>query len=234
MSSHPRHSGPMRPVLLAPSILSADFARLGDEVGAVEAAGADWIHIDVMDGHFVPNITIGLPVVQALRHVTSLPLDAHLMITNADRFAVEFVKAGADRVSVHVEACPHLHRTVQEIHTAGAKAGVVLNPATSLEWVEPILDSIDYVLLMTVNPGFGGQRFIPSVLGKVKRLRAMVVERGLDVDIQVDGGVSAETIGDVRLAGANVFVAGSAVFGSSDYAGTMQRLRQQAARADGA
>lgn len=224
----------MRPVLLAPSILSADFARLGDEVGAVEAAGADWIHIDVMDGHFVPNITIGLPVVQALRHVTSLPLDAHLMITNADRFAVEFVKAGADRVSVHVEACPHLHRTVQEIHTAGAKAGVVLNPATSLEWVEPILDSIDYVLLMTVNPGFGGQRFIPSVLGKVKRLRAMVVERGLDVDIQVDGGVSAETIGDVRLAGANVFVAGSAVFGSSDYAGTMQRLRQQAARADGA
>lgn len=234
MSSHPRHNGPTRPVLLAPSILSADFARLGDEVRAVEAAGADWIHVDVMDGHFVPNITIGLPVVQALRHVTSLPLDAHLMITNADRYAAEFVKAGASRVSVHVEASPHLHRTVQEIRGAGAKAGVVLNPATPIEWVDPILGDVDYVLLMTVNPGFGGQRFIASVLGKVRRLRAMVVERGLDVDIQVDGGVSAETIASVRLAGANVFVAGSAVFGSADYAGTLQTLRQEAARADGA
>ncbi|GMV44483.1 MAG: ribulose-phosphate 3-epimerase [Myxococcales bacterium] len=194
MSSLPRHNGPSRPVLLAPSILSADFARLGDEVRAVEAAGADWIHVDVMDGHFVPNITIGLPVVQALRHVTSLPLDAHLMITNADRYAAEFVKAGASRVSVHVEASPHLHRIVQAIRGAGAKAGVVLNPATPIEWVDPILGDVDYVLLMTVNPGFGGQRFIASVLGKVRRLRAMVVERGLDVDIQVDGGVSAETI----------------------------------------
>lgn len=234
MSSHPRHNGPSRPVLLAPSILSADFARLGDEVRAVEAAGADWIHVDVMDGHFVPNITIGLPVVQALRHVTSLPLDAHLMITNADRYAVEFVRAGASRVSVHVEASPHLHRTVQAIRGAGAKAGVVLNPATPIEWVDPILGDVDYVLLMTVNPGFGGQRFITSVLGKVRRLRAMVVERGLDVDIQVDGGVSAETIASVRLAGANVFVAGSAVFGSADYAETLQTLRQEAARADGA
>ena len=218
-------------MLLAPSILSADFARLGEEVGAVEAAGADWLHVDVMDGHFVPNLTIGIPVVKSLRKVTNLLIDAHLMITNADRYAVEYVRAGADHVSVHVEACPHLHRTVQEIRQAGAKAGVVLNPATPLAWVEPILDSIDTVLLMTVNPGFGGQRFIPSVLGKMRSLRALVVERGLDVDIQVDGGISEETIASARLAGANVFVAGSAVFGSSDYGATLRGLREEARRA---
>ena len=215
-------------MLLAPSILSADFARLGDEVGAVERAGADWIHIDVMDGHFVPNITIGIPVVRSLRKVTSLPLDTHLMIADAERYAVEFVRAGSDRVSVHVEACPHLHRTVQQVKAEGAKAGVVLNPATPVEWVEPILEDVDYVLLMTVNPGFGGQRFISSVLPKVERIRRMVQARGLAVDIQVDGGVTVETIASARAAGANVFVAGSAIFGSGNYGETMRALRRGA------
>jgi ribulose-phosphate 3-epimerase len=232
MNSHPRPDGQSRPALLAPSILSADFARLGDEVAAVEAAGADWIHVDVMDGHFVPNITIGIPVVRSLRKVTRLPLDTHLMITNADRFAVQFVEAGSDRVSVHVEACPHLHRTVQEIREAGAKAGVVLNPATPLDFIDPILSDVDYVLLMTVNPGFGGQRFIPSVLDKVRTLRSRIVERGLDIDIQVDGGIAENTIGLARAAGANVFVAGSAIFGSAEYGETMRALKRETQRVD--
>lgn len=223
-----------RPVLLAPSILSADFAHLGDEIRAVEKGGADWIHVDVMDGHFVPNITIGIPVVKSLKQVTDLPLDTHLMIADADRYAEEFARAGSQSVSVHVEACPHLHRTLTSIRNAGARAGVVLNPATAAEHILPVLDCVDYVLVMTVNPGFGGQSFIESVLPKISRIRRWITERGLDVDLQVDGGVSAKTIAAARRAGANVFVAGSAVFGSQDYAATLQQLRELAVAEDAA
>lgn len=212
--------------LIAPSILSADFTRLGEEVRAVARAGADWIHADVMDGHFVPNITFGPMVVEAVRRVTDLPIDVHLMIENPDRFIAGFASAGADWISVQVETCPHLNRTVQLIRDCGAKAGVVLNPATPLEPLEWILDAVDYVLIMSVNPGFGGQAFIPNSLEKIRRLRRMIDDRGLAARIEIDGGVNAATIDEIARAGADVFVAGSAIFGSKDYAQTIAKLKR--------
>jgi ribulose-phosphate 3-epimerase len=213
---------------IAPSILSADFGRLADEVSAVEEAGADWIHVDVMDGRFVPNITIGPLVVEAVRRVTDLPLDVHLMIEEPERYVGDFVKAGAATVSVHAEACPHLHRTIAQIREAGARASVALNPATPAVGVDPVLTDLDQVLVMTVNPGFRGQKFIESTLSKIETLRGWIRERGLDVDIEVDGGVGAETIGRAARAGANVFVAGTAVFGAPDYATAIAELRHTA------
>jgi len=211
---------------IAPSILSADFAKLGDEIRAVAAAGADWIHVDVMDGHFVPNITIGPLVVEAIRPVTDLPLDVHLMIENADRYIPDFAAAGADIIAVQTEACVHLHRTLQLIRQNDCKAGVVLNPSTPIDGLEWILPDIDLVVLMSVNPGFGGQTFIPATLEKITRLRNMIADRGLAIDIEVDGGVNSKTIASVAAAGANVFVAGSAIFGSEDYAATIAEFRQ--------
>lgn len=212
-------------VKIAPSILSADFAKLGAEIQEVEAAGADWIHVDVMDGHFVPNITIGPLVVEAIRPVTKLPLDVHLMIENAEQYVETFAKAGADYITVHVEASPHLHRTIQMIRNAGAKPGVVLNPHTPIEAILPILSEVDLVLFMTVNPGFGGQAFIPEVLDKVSALRAIIDEKGYDIDIEIDGGINEETIQDAVRAGANVFVAGSAIFNKEDRAKALQGIR---------
>lgn len=213
--------------ILSASILSADFGRLAEEVRAVEQAGADWIHVDVMDGHFVPNITIGPDVVSALRKVTKLPFDVHLMIEHPDRYLKAFRDAGADWLGVHVETCPHLHRTVQMIKELGAKATVSLNPATPLTSVEPILSEIDMVLLMTVNPGFGGQKFIRSVLPKVEACSRLIRERGLSVVLEVDGGVNLSTIDDLSAAGVDVFVAGSAVFGSVDYASNIRALKER-------
>jgi ribulose-phosphate 3-epimerase len=211
--------------MIAPSILSADFTRLGEEIRAVEAAGADWIHADVMDGHFVPNITFGPLVVEAVRRVTRLPIDVHLMISEPERYVADVAKAGADYVSVHVETCIHLHRTVQQIRDAGARPGVVLNPATPLESLEWILENVDLVLIMSVNPGFGGQAFISSSIEKIRRLRRMITEKRLPTLIEIDGGVSEKTIGDIAAAGADVFVAGSAIFGSRDYAAAIRGLR---------
>lgn len=208
----------MQQLMIAPSILSADFARLGEEIAAVERAGAEVIHIDVMDGHFVPNITIGPLVVQAARKVTKLPLDVHLMIENPDRYLDAFAEAGADWITVHVETGYHLHRTVRRIRDLGKKSGVVLNPATPLASLDYILEEVDLVMLMSVNPGFGGQSFIPSALDKVRALKALIDQRGLQVGIEVDGGITPATIGEVYAAGANIFVAGSAVFGKADYA----------------
>jgi ribulose-phosphate 3-epimerase len=202
-------------VLIAPSILSADFGRLAEEVRAVEAAGADWIHVDVMDGRFVPNITIGPLVVRAVRAATKLPIDVHLMIVEPERYVAEFAAAGADWISVHVEASPHLHRTLQQIRSAGAKAGVVLNPHTSEESIRHVLPDLDLVLVMSVNPGFGGQSFIPSALPKLRALRDAIDSAGLDVALEVDGGVAPPTAGRVVDAGARVLVAGSAVFGAA-------------------
>ena len=213
--------------LIAPSILSADFSKLGDEIKAVEAAGADWIHADVMDGHFVPNITIGPLIVEAVKRVTELPIDVHLMIENPDNYISAFAEAGASYISVQVETCIHLNRTVQRIKDCGARAGVVLNPATSLSSLEWILDEVDYVLIMSVNPGFGGQAFIPSSLDKIKALRQQIQARGLSVLIEVDGGVNENTIAAIASAGTDVFVAGSAIFGSKDYQKTVQRFRQK-------
>jgi ribulose-phosphate 3-epimerase len=213
---------------IAPSILSADFSRLGEEVRAVEAGGADYIHIDVMDGHFVPNITIGPLVVEAVRKVTKLPLDVHLMIENPDLYIPEFAKAGADIIVVHAEATWHLHRTIQLIKSLGKKAGVSLNPATPLNGLDYILDELDLVLLMTVNPGFGGQSFIEACLPKIHALRGMLDKRGLDTELEVDGGVKTDNIDRISHAGANVFVAGSAVFGSPDYAATITDLKLRA------
>jgi ribulose-phosphate 3-epimerase len=213
---------------IAPSILSADFARLGDEVRALEAAGADYIHIDVMDGHFVPNITIGPLVVEAVRRVTKLPLDVHLMIENADAYVPEFAKAGADIIVVHAEASRHLHRTVQLIRSLGKKAGVSLNPATPLDSLEYVLGDLDLVLLMTVNPGFGGQSFIGACIPKIKALRNMLDRRGIDAELEVDGGVKIDNIAEISHAGADVFVAGSAVFGSADYAATITEMKRLA------
>jgi ribulose-phosphate 3-epimerase len=212
---------------IAPSILSADFTRLGDEIRAVEKAGADYIHIDVMDGHFVPNITIGPMIVEAARQATQLPLDVHLMISDPNKYVEDFRKAGADIITVHVEAVNHLHRSIQQVKSTGARAAVSLNPATPLEMIEYVLEDLDMVLLMTVNPGFGGQEFIKGVLPKIKRLRDMILSRGLNVEIEVDGGVNADTIGLVSSAGADVFVAGSAVFKSRDYAETIRILREK-------
>lgn len=214
-------------IYIAPSILSADFARLGEEIGEVERAGADFIHVDVMDGHFVPNLTIGPLVVQAIRPVTSLPLDVHLMIENPDAYIPAFAKAGADYLTVHAEACIHLHRTLGFIRENGVKPGVVLNPATPLTAIEYVLDQVDMVLLMTVNPGFGGQKYIPAVTAKIRELRRMLDERGLShVLIEVDGGVNAATAPVVAEAGAQVLVAGNAVFGEKDRAEAIRQIRQ--------
>ncbi len=213
-------------VQIAPSILSADFSRLGQEIRAVEEAGADLIHVDVMDGQFVPNITIGPLVVEAIRPVTDLPLDVHLMIVQPERYIGEFARAGADLITVHVEACTHLHRVIQQIKGLGKKAGAVLNPATPLCSLEYVLEDLDMVLLMSVNPGFGGQSFIPSALSKIRRLRQMMEERGLEIPIEVDGGVNVSTIKDVVQAGADICVAGSAVFGKDDYKRAISALHE--------
>ncbi|HSP22233.1 MAG TPA: ribulose-phosphate 3-epimerase [Planococcus sp. (in: firmicutes)] len=213
-------------IKIAPSILAADFAKLGEEVLEVEKAGADWIHIDVMDGHFVPNISFGAIVVDAIRPLTKLPLDVHLMIENADRYIEGFAKAGADYITVHVEACPHLHRTIQLIRASGVKPGVVLNPHSPIETILPILEDIDLVLFMTVNPGFGGQKFIESVVPKVEQLSKIIREKGLAIDIQIDGGINEETIIPCAKAGANVFVAGSAIFGKADRREALQAIKR--------
>jgi len=213
--------------LIAPSILSADFSKLGDEIKAVEAAGADWIHADVMDGHFVPNITIGPLIVEAVKRVTALPIDVHLMIENPDNYIRAFAEAGASYISVQVETCIHLNRTVQLIKDCGAHAGVVLNPATPVKSLEWILEFVDYVLIMGVNPGFGGQVFIPNTIGKIKAARRQIQDRGLTVLIEVDGGVNQNTIAEISSAGADIFVAGSAVFGSNDYRKTIQNFRRE-------
>ena len=210
---------PRSALVLAPSILSADFGRLGEEVACVEEAGADWIHVDVMDGRFVPNITIGPVVVEAVRAATRLPLDVHLMIVEPERYVEAFAKAGANRILVHVEASPHLHRTLQQIRDLGCKAGVVLNPHTHEDSILHVLGDLDQVLVMSVNPGFGGQRFIEAVLPKLRTLRERIDARGLDVALEVDGGVSKTTIHRVVAAGANALVAGSAIFGAATYLG---------------
>ncbi len=197
---------------IAPSILAAEFARLGEQVEAATAAGADWLHLDVMDGHFVPNISFGPLVVAALRPLTTLTFDVHLMIEQPERYLADFVQAGADRLTVHVETCPHLHRTIQQIHELGVQAGVALNPATPLDTVTEILAEVDLVLLMTVNPGFGGQRYIPHSTDKIARLRQQLVTRDLSPELQVDGGINVETAAEAVQAGASVLVAGSAVF----------------------
>ncbi|MGG4439523.1 ribulose-phosphate 3-epimerase [Brevibacillus fortis] len=215
-------------VKIAPSILSADFARLGEEILDVEKGGADWIHVDVMDGHFVPNITIGPLIVEAIRPVTKLPLDVHLMIEEPDRYIPQFAKSGADWITVHQEACRHLHRTLHLIKEQGVKAGVVLNPATPISTIEPVLAYLDMVLLMTVNPGFGGQKFIHSVVPKVAELRQMLNERGLGhVEIEIDGGVNAQTARLCEEAGATVLVAGSAVFNQADRGQAIAAIRGQ-------
>jgi ribulose-phosphate 3-epimerase len=215
-------------IKIAPSILSADFSRLAEEVQAVDRAGADYIHIDVMDGHFVPNITIGPLVVAALRKVTDKPLDVHLMIENPDLYIADFAKAGADIITVHQEAVPHLHRTVQLIKSLGKQAGVSLNPATPVETLDVILDQLDLVLVMSVNPGFGGQAFISSALDKIRALRQRITQRGLATELQVDGGIKVDNIREVVAAGADVLVAGSAVFNANDYAATITALRERA------
>jgi ribulose-phosphate 3-epimerase len=211
---------------LSASILSSEFGRLAEQVREAENAGVDWIHVDVMDGHFVPNITIGPAVTKALRRATSLPLDVHLMISNPERYVEDFVKAGAHWLGVHVEATVHLERLIQQIKEAGAKATVTLNPATPLNCLEYVLQEVDMVLLMTVNPGFSGQKFIPGVLPKVKRLRQMIDEQKLDVLIEVDGGVHVDTIGDLSAAGADVFVSGSGIFNDRPVAENVLRLRE--------
>ena len=215
-----------RKIKIAPSILSADFSRLGDEIRAVEAAGADIIHVDVMDGHFVPNITIGPLIVEAARKSTKLPLDVHLMITNPELFIADFARAGADYITVHVETAHHLHRLVQSIKDhKNVKAGVVLNPATPLSSLDYVLGDVDMVLIMSVNPGFGGQAFIPSALEKIRQLRKRIDELGLKTEIEVDGGVKTNNAATIAAAGADILVAGSAVFGAKDYAAAIRGIR---------
>jgi ribulose-phosphate 3-epimerase len=213
-------------VEIAPSILSADFARLAEEIQAVERAGASLLHVDVMDGRFVPNITIGLPVVKAISRATRLPLDAHLMIVEPGQYAEQFVAAGAQMVSVHIEADPHAHRTLSAIQAAGGQAGIAINPATSLSAVEEVLKFADYVLLMSVNPGFGGQKFIPESLDKLRRLRSMIDERGLSTRIEIDGGIDRENIAEVAAAGAEIIVSGSAIFSTKDPGVAFRELRE--------
>ncbi|ERN53182.1 ribulose-phosphate 3-epimerase [Alkalihalophilus pseudofirmus] len=212
-------------IKIAPSILSANFATLGEDIKEVEAGGADYIHVDVMDGHFVPNITIGPLIVDAIRPVTKLPLDVHLMIENPDQYIPQFAKSGADIITVHVEACPHLHRTIHLIKENGCKAGVVLNPHTPFDAVKPIVEDLDMILFMTVNPGFGGQSFISSVLPKIKEASSYIKEKGLDVEIEVDGGVNPETAKQCVEAGANVLVAGSAIYNKEDRAKAIADIR---------
>lgn len=212
-------------IKIAPSILSADFAKLGEEIKDVENGGADYIHVDVMDGHFVPNITIGPLIVQAIRPITTLPLDVHLMIENPDQYIPAFAQAGADIITVHVETCLHLHRTIQLIKENGARAGVVLNPATPVDTIQHIIDDVDMVLLMSVNPGFGGQKFIKQVLPKIYAVSEMAKSKGLSIDIEVDGGVNIETAKLCIEAGANVLVAGSAIYNEKDRAQAIKAIR---------
>jgi ribulose-phosphate 3-epimerase len=212
-------------IKIAPSILSADFGQLAEEIGAVERAGADWIHVDVMDGRFVPNITIGPLVVQAARRATELPLDVHLMIVEPERHVEAFARAGADLLVVHAEACVHLHGTLQQIRDLGVKAGVSFNPATSLDTLAPVLDLVDLVLVMSVNPGFAGQKFITAALPKIAEARQQVERSGREIHVEVDGGVAPETTAEVKRAGADVLVAGSAVFGTADYAAAIDAIR---------
>jgi len=214
------------PIRIAPSILSADFGHLADEIAAISTA--DYVHVDVMDGHFVPNLTIGPVVIEAVRRATKLPLDVHLMIEDAERWVGAYAKAGADLIGVHAEACPHLHRTIGQIRELGKQACVVLNPHTPLETIGWVLRDVQMVLVMSVNPGFGGQAFIPSALEKITRLRRMIDERGYTVDIEVDGGVKVDNIDLVVKAGANVIVSGSGVFGTKDYAATIAEMRKRA------
>lgn len=213
-------------VEIAPSILSADFARLAEEIQVVERAGASLLHVDVMDGRFVPNITIGLPVVKAISRATRLPLDAHLMIVEPGQYAEQFVAAGAKMVSVHIEADPHAHRTLSAIRAAGGRAGIAINPATPLSAVEEVLKFADYVLLMSVNPGFGGQKFIPESLDKLRRLRNMIDERGLSTRIEIDGGIDRDNIAEVAAAGAEIIVSGSAIFAADDPGVALRELRE--------
>ena len=212
---------------IAPSILSADFARLGEEVRSVVAAGADWIHFDVMDNHYVPNLTIGPLVCEALRkHGVSAPIDVHLMVKPVDRIIPDFAKAGASLISFHPEASEHVHRTIQLIHASGCKAGLVFNPATPLDYLDHVLDELDLVLIMSVNPGFGGQQFIPSALDKLRRVRGMIDRSGRDIRLEVDGGVKVDNIAEIARAGADTFVAGSAIFGQADYAAVIAAMKQ--------
>jgi ribulose-phosphate 3-epimerase len=231
MGTNNNHSAKReRRIMVAPSLLSANFARLEDDVRACEAGGADVLHVDVMDGHFVPNITIGPVVVKSLRKITSLPLDCHLMIENADRYIKDFAEAGADWISVHQEACVHLNRTVHLIKSFGKKAGVVLNPATSLATLENILSDVDYILLMSVNPGFGGQSFIPSLFERARHLHTMLVAHGRpDVLIEADGGIKLSNIGEIFDAGVDVMVSGSGVFGEKDVPGTIKKMKAERA-----
>jgi ribulose-phosphate 3-epimerase len=215
----------MKPIVIAPSIVSADHLRLQEEITACEKGGADWLHVDVMDGHFVPNLTVGPPIVESLKKVTKLPLDVHLMITNADAFIPEFADAGADYLTVHVEACPHLHRTIQSIKERGVKAGVTLNPATPLSLLQEILGDVDLVLIMSVNPGFGGQTFIPSVLRKITEARTRLDQIKSSALLEVDGGVKVENAREIVAAGATVLVSGSAIFSQRDYTATIAAMR---------
>ncbi|MGH7815380.1 MAG: ribulose-phosphate 3-epimerase [Candidatus Binataceae bacterium] len=214
-----------RPDLIAPSILSADFARLGEEIRAVERSGADLIHFDVMDGHFVPNLSIGIPVMESVRKITQLPLDAHLMISEPARYVEAFVKAGASSVSVHCEVCPDIPAMAKLIRGFGARASIGINPETDADRVLPFADRLDMILVMGVHPGFGGQEFIPSALEKLRQIRRELKRRGLSVDVQIDGGVKLDNIAEIKAAGANVFVSGSGIFGEPDYGKTMSEMR---------
>jgi ribulose-phosphate 3-epimerase len=217
-------------IIIAPSILSSDFGRLAAEVEAVEAAGADWIHVDVMDGRFVPNITLGPPIVKAVRKATKLPLDVHLMIVEPEKYLEDFAAAGADTLTVHVEACPHLHRTLQHIRSLHKRAGVVLNPSTSEETLRYVMDLVDLVLVMSVNPGFGGQSFLPDVLPKVRAIRQMIDRTGREIDLEIDGGIAEETAALATAAGARALVAGNAVFTKPSYAEAIATLRREGER----